>query len=425
MLSASKGLYLSLRHSFVNWSHNGEIIHETVLPGVVIESDSTQDNRIISFLAVSPKDALLAAVDNTKQMYLYSRKDHQWSLFAQLKIHKQVSYLFFTPSERSLVIGDKSGDVYRLPVGEERPISETDLTCLCGHLSILSHLAISDDEVFLASCDRDEKIRISRFPQAYIIQSFCLGHTSFVSQLGFIPNSRYLVSAGGDGDLKVWNCITGQCLSTHHIVADELPSPAVSEFDFNSEAVVSRLYFARNDVIVCSFLSHPVLLAFHLCVENDENVYWGSKSFTSTPDNLPLIDMVLTCCNNVEENDNSIANSLIVGLCSTPAGGVGLFSWRLTMQYNACDKLYSLKWEDFQRINCISEDILSRVPVPSPRTELLKLFFKCKDNDSMIQAYEENKKLHHENVTQRHLRSQKMRKLNKASQNNVDKEISV
>ncbi|VDQ11861.1 unnamed protein product [Trichobilharzia regenti] len=91
------------------------------------------------------------------------------------KIHKQVSYLFFTPTERSLVIGDKSGDVFRLPVDEERPISETDLTCLCGHLSILSHLVM-----FLASCDRDEKIRISRFPQAYIIQSFCLGHTSYV-----------------------------------------------------------------------------------------------------------------------------------------------------------------------------------------------------------------------------------------------------
>ncbi|VDQ02517.1 unnamed protein product [Trichobilharzia regenti] len=55
----------------------------------------------------------------------------------------------------------------------------------------------------------------------------------------------------------------------------------------------------------------------------------------------------------------------------------------------------------------------------------MKLFFKCKDNDSMIQAYEENKKLHQENVTQRHLRSQKIRKLSKASQNNVDKEISV
>ena len=36
--------------------------------------------------------------------------------------------------------------------------------------------AITNDDKYLATADRDEKIRISHYPNAYNIQSYCLGH---------------------------------------------------------------------------------------------------------------------------------------------------------------------------------------------------------------------------------------------------------
>lgn len=35
---------------------------------------------------------------------------------------------------------------------------------------------ITKDQKFLITADRDEKIRISHFPNAYNIETFCLGH---------------------------------------------------------------------------------------------------------------------------------------------------------------------------------------------------------------------------------------------------------
>ncbi|CAH8504589.1 unnamed protein product [Schistosoma rodhaini] len=415
MLTACREVYLSLKYSFVGWNLRNGIVSETCLPDVVIDSEFGGRVPTISLLTVSSKGSYLSAADNLKRLFLYVNENGHWLLVSQLKLRKQASCLLFSPSEKALLIGDKSGDVFKLPLCLGKPIHDTDLTLLCGHLSLLSHMAISEDEMYLASCDRDEKIRISRFSEPYVIQSFCLGHKSFVSQLGFIPDTRYLISTGGDGCMSIWNCESGHCLSSYHVSKSELPSLSVStdlQFDFKSEAVVSRLY-AIKDVVVCCFLSNPVLMAFHIHITEDEVVSWGSKAFTSTEDKMPLTDIALC------SNDNRI-----IGLCSTGTS-VRLYSWKLIIQYDACQPSCFVKWDVPQIVDCISDNFLLQVPVPSPRTELLKLFFKCTDNSSMIQAYESNKQLHQHNVTQRHIRSQKMRKLNKTLQNSVDKELNV
>ncbi|XP_018649709.1 LOW QUALITY PROTEIN: putative wdr4-prov protein [Schistosoma mansoni] len=397
MLTACREVYLSLKYSFVGWNLRNGIVSETCLPDVVIDPEFGGRVPTISLLTVSSKGSYLSAADNLKRLFLYVNENGHWLLVSQLKLRKQASCLLFSPSEKALLIGDKSGDVFKLPLCLEKPIHDTDLTLLCGHLSLLSHMAISEDEMYLASCDRDEKIRISRFSEPYVIQSFCLGHKSFVSQLGFIPDTRYLISTGGDECMSIWNCESGHCLSSYYVSKSELPSLSVStdlQFDFKSEAVVSRLYTIK-DVVVCCFLSNPVLMAFHIHITEDEVVSWGSKAFTSTEDKMPLTDIALC------SNDNRI-----IGLCSTGTS-VRLYSWKLIIQHDACQPSCSVKWDVFQ--------------VP----ERNFLFFKCTDNSSMIKAYESNKQLHQHNVTQRHIRSQKMRKLNKTLQNSVDKELNV
>lgn len=47
--------------------------------------------------------------------------------------------------------------------------------------------------MYLASCDRDEKIRISRFSEPYVIQSFCLGHKSYVECVGLTFKNKQQV----------------------------------------------------------------------------------------------------------------------------------------------------------------------------------------------------------------------------------------
>ena len=100
-----------------------------------------------------------------------------------------------------VLVGDKSGDLYSVKVeaGGGPP------SLLLGHLSQLLDLSLSHHGDLVLTADRDEKIRVSRFPKAYNIENFCLGHTEFVTCLCLAEENDQVVSGSGDGTLRLWN----------------------------------------------------------------------------------------------------------------------------------------------------------------------------------------------------------------------------
>lgn len=82
---------------------------------------------------------------------------------------------------------------------------------------MLLDLKLSNCGKFIISSDRDEKIRISHYPNCYNIHNFCLGHEDFVTNIEFLPkNDNYLMSGSGDGTIRIWDYLNGkemfQCL---------------------------------------------------------------------------------------------------------------------------------------------------------------------------------------------------------------------
>jgi len=87
---------------------------------------------------------------------------------------------------------------------------------ILGHVSLLTDLIYvslpasqspyGTDRQYILTSDRDEHIRVSRgLPQAHITETYCLGHTEFISRL-CIPKWKrdVLISGGGDSFLLVW-----------------------------------------------------------------------------------------------------------------------------------------------------------------------------------------------------------------------------
>lgn len=65
----------------------------------------------------------------------------------------------------------------------------------------------------IITSDRDEKIKISQYPDCHEIEAFCLGHTEFVSSIDILPHDeRILLSISGDGKIKIWNYRIGALL---------------------------------------------------------------------------------------------------------------------------------------------------------------------------------------------------------------------
>ena len=182
-----------------------------------------KENLKILCSAFSSSEKYVAFADDHKQLSLWEWQDNaglklikQWNLMRRAnKIifdhcrrndHPDRGDHFYDPDDEHILIADKSGDVFRFSKYEDEG------KCVLGHLSMLLDLKLSRDGNFIITCDRDEKIRVSHYPNAYNIHNYCLGHTDFVSCLE-IPmpfSGEYLISGSGDSTIRIWDYLKGK-----------------------------------------------------------------------------------------------------------------------------------------------------------------------------------------------------------------------
>jgi WD40 repeat protein len=139
---------------------------------------------------------------------------------------KRAKCLAFTSVEdlQLIIAGDLSGDAIAFAVpttdsqcstsneSEEavKPTS-TPNRLLLGHTaSVLTGLNVvsssNNQQQFILTADRDEKVRVSYFPETHIIHGYLLGHSSFISCMDSISNERSLcLTASGDGTSRLWD----------------------------------------------------------------------------------------------------------------------------------------------------------------------------------------------------------------------------
>ncbi|KAJ8727571.1 hypothetical protein PYW07_001690 [Mythimna separata] len=163
----------------------------------------------ISDIAISNDSSYIAVVTATsKQLLVYDvlQLEHQQTF----NIPRSASKIRFTVDNSQILVADKSGDVLIYDVKKEN-----SGTKLLGHLSLLLDVLQSNDTKCVISCDRDEKIRVSCFPNTYNIQTYCLGHKEFVNHIEFLPHSdKFLTSSSGDGTIKIWDYSEGRLIHT-------------------------------------------------------------------------------------------------------------------------------------------------------------------------------------------------------------------
>ncbi|KAI8615659.1 hypothetical protein BC830DRAFT_1049044, partial [Chytriomyces sp. MP71] len=77
---------------------------------------------------------------------------------------------------------------------------------LLGHCSMITNMILNRESGLLLTSDRDEKIRVSLFPDTFEIEGFCLGHRGFITSIRVLPGRPdELISGGGDGLLLFWD----------------------------------------------------------------------------------------------------------------------------------------------------------------------------------------------------------------------------
>ncbi|CAI5744308.1 unnamed protein product [Peronospora destructor] len=108
----------------------------------------------------------------------------------------------------AVIVGQKTGEAVAVPF----PDVARDLKTLLGHTtSMVTDVAVNHDSSLLLTADRDEKLRVSRFPNATIIESYCLGHAASLTKLACSSvTPELVVTTSMDNTLKLWNMMTGK-----------------------------------------------------------------------------------------------------------------------------------------------------------------------------------------------------------------------
>lgn len=191
---------------------------------------------------------------------------------------KRPCALDFTPDRVTILVADKFGDVYALPLipsgapetptpsardctpatpvpfrpqaneltvhskrnlralldqrkavlqPSEKPAAASfEHTLLLGHVSMLTGITHATDphtgRPYIITADRDEHLRVSRgvLSQAHVIEGFCFGHDEFISRICIPPASpELLLSAGGDDEIYLWEWCAGRLITKANVLS--------------------------------------------------------------------------------------------------------------------------------------------------------------------------------------------------------------
>ncbi|XP_060054760.1 tRNA (guanine-N(7)-)-methyltransferase non-catalytic subunit WDR4 [Erinaceus europaeus] len=208
------------------------------LPAGKGEDGQPVDSDAILAATFSSSGGYFALTGDSKRLVLF--RTNPWQCLSVRPVVRRCTALTFTASEDKVLVADKSGDVYSFSVLEPRAGGRLEL----GHLSMLLDVAVSPDDRFILTADRDEKIRVSWAAAPHSIEAFCLGHTEFVSCLLVLPDCpELLLSASGDGTLRLWDFPRGRELHCCRLSSlQEPPEPRAHE-----RVIPARIVYWRRE----------------------------------------------------------------------------------------------------------------------------------------------------------------------------------
>jgi len=224
--------------------------------------------------ALSHSRDLLAICDDYKALKVWNlsnaSKDGP-SLLCETTLSRRSTALTFSPTDDSVLVADKNGDAYSLQIPQQ-PGTDKDVTPIriLGHLGMLLDIKMSSCGKFILTCDRDEKIRVSHYPNAYNIHNFHLAHSQFVYRL-CIPRDLpgHFISGGGDGAVIFWSLENPRPLYVLNTIEDlnspKEDSPSVAGDDSPSVAPQIKCLEYSNGHLCVSFNDLDVILVYAIC----------------------------------------------------------------------------------------------------------------------------------------------------------------
>lgn len=199
------------------------------MPSVIVQTPTNPakknkqpdpEQNFITSACISNCNSYIAAGDSNNSLHLWKNENQEWKIVSVRSVVRKCQKIIFTNAASEIIIADRGGDVFTFSVSK----SSDPGNFLLGHISLILDMSISSSDKYLATCDRDGKVRVSSYPNSYNIVSYCLGHQEFASSVQFLQLSgdEVLLSSSGDGTLRLWDFADGTLKTTVSLHENDL-----------------------------------------------------------------------------------------------------------------------------------------------------------------------------------------------------------
>ncbi|KAG7663382.1 TRM82 [[Candida] subhashii] len=224
---------------------------------------------------------IIGTTDSDKSVFIisidFTNETNCLTLMKRQPFPKRPCSISIDDKNANVVVADKFGDVYVIPIDNNEPIAQKELEPVLGHVSMLSDVLMTkyNNKQFIITADRDEHIRVSNYPKSYVIKDWLFGHEEFVSELYIDQNDdpSVLYSGGGDDFVCLWKWYDNKLLTKvdlrslieEYLHDGHLPPERFLTDDSKKEISVAKLLTVkteRNHLLIVLVENTRCLLTF-------------------------------------------------------------------------------------------------------------------------------------------------------------------
>lgn len=188
-------------------------------------------------LAIFSRGDRCAVVQKDKTVTVFSRSDGAAAV--ELRTARRSEAGAFATGD-VLLLADRTGDVraHLCEAGNEGQFA-------LGHTGTIITSVCMLGPNFVATADRDDKIRVSAWPETWRVQSYCLGHRAYVAAACDLTSSERsglrLASVCGDLRVIIWDGADGRSLCEAHCAPPEAGAAAAVPLGISASADATHL----------------------------------------------------------------------------------------------------------------------------------------------------------------------------------------
>ena len=190
---------------------NGDEVTELKDDKPTTGGDSKPESKDVNHKGIDPLEIQCVAISRDADDTIWcavSRYDKSLAIYRDSKVevvhttNKRSGCLTFAWKPVGMILaGDLVGDATAFPLTNNKKGR-----LLLGHTaSMLTGIRLVGDTLLTA--DRDEKVRVSSFPQTCIVRGYLLGHAAFLCSMD-IATDDLCVTCGGDYSVRLWKLST-------------------------------------------------------------------------------------------------------------------------------------------------------------------------------------------------------------------------